>query len=142
MSEPLQALEFYCGIGPWPSACYSPFIWQHSDQVGCTMLSQGAASGAPQQLSALLIGTNLLVPFTRQTMVLASHTGYACPSLRTAHDSRLPFILRSTLVRWMRTCSNRSTRTSGFCHPHASRIRCSTHRRRGPRTPAHSLSCT
>ena len=46
------------------------------EQVDYTMLCQGAVSGTTPLLSALLIGTNLLVPFTRQTTALESHTGY------------------------------------------------------------------
>ena len=140
MSEPLRALEFYCGIGSWHLSRLS--YCQRVEQVGCTALSQGAASET-RPWSAHLTGTNLLVLFTQQTMVPASHTGYVLRWIAEL-DSQLSTacILRWTLARWMQTRSNRSTRTSGSCHRRANRIRCSTQRRRGPRIPAPNLSCT
>jgi hypothetical protein len=139
-SEPLRALEFYCGIGSWQLSRFS--YCQHMKQVGCTALSQGAALET-RPWFAHLTGTNLLVLFTQQTMVLASHTGYVLGRI-AALDLHLSTacILRSTLARWTQTRSNRSTRTSGSYHRRANRIRCSTQRRRGPRIPAPSLSCT
>jgi hypothetical protein len=84
ITEPLRALEFYCGIGPWPSSRLS--YRQRIVQVGCTALSQGAASET-RPLFARLIGINLLALFTQQTMVLASHTGYVLRFPRRAEFS-------------------------------------------------------
>ena len=84
ITEPLRALEFYCGIGPWPSPRLS--YRQRMVQVGCTALSQGAASRM-RPLFAHLIGTSLLVLSTQQTMVLASHTGYVLKIPRRAEFS-------------------------------------------------------
>ena len=77
MLDPIRAIEFYCGIGKEGSVAFSFSHCQHIEQVDYTTLFRGAASGTMRPLSAHLIGTNLLVPFTRQTTVLESHTVYA-----------------------------------------------------------------
>jgi hypothetical protein len=141
MLDSIRALEFYCGIGKvgGPSAFILPtfgigglhcalsrssvgnnativraFDW---DQLACTVYTANHGPGIAHRVRAQMSRT------------LCSGFATVCP-------------LRSTLVRWMRTRSNISTRTYGSCLPHANRIRCSTQRRRGPRIPAHSLSCT
>lgn len=76
MFESIRALEFYCGIGKEGRVAISFHIANIMEQVDCTTLFQGAASGTTRPLSARLIGINLPVPFTRQTTVLESHTAY------------------------------------------------------------------
>ena len=78
---------------------------QCMEQVDCTALSQGAASGTTRPLSALLIGINLLVPFTRQTMVLALHTVYVLKCV-PALDSQLFIFLGR---HWYAGCGHART---------------------------------
>jgi hypothetical protein len=71
------------------------------EQVDCIMLFQGAAWGTTRPLSALLIGTNLRVPFTRQTTVLESHTAYVL-SDQSHTLTGLPFLGR----HWYAGCGH------------------------------------
>ena len=84
-------------------------------QVGCTALSQGAASET-RPLSAHLIETKLLALFTKQTMVLALHTGHVLEVPR-----RRLLVLQVDIGMRMWTRSNRFIRTSGSspaCQPY------------------------
>jgi len=76
MLDSIRALEFYCGIGEGGRQLIRLSYCQIMEQVDCTALCHGAVSGTTRPLFALLIGTNLLVPFTRQTTALEPHTGY------------------------------------------------------------------
>jgi hypothetical protein len=141
MLDSIRAIEFYCGIGRvgWPSAFIVPTC---------------GIGGLHYALSRSSVGNNATVvrAFDWDQLACAVYTANHGPGI--AHSVRAQMsptscsgfatvcLIRSTFVRWMRTPSNRSTRTYGSCLPHANRIRCSTQRRRGPRIPAHSLSCT
>lgn len=125
MLDSIRAIEFYCGIGGLHYALsrsssrnnatvVRAFDW---DQLACAVYTANHGPGIAHRVGAQM----------RRT--LCSEFATVC-------------FHRSTLVRWMRTRSNRSTRTYGSCLLHANRIRCSTQRPRGPRIPAHSLSST
>jgi hypothetical protein len=131
-----------CGIGLWPSPCLS--YCQRMVQLGCTVLSQGALSEMRPLSAHFNWGTfACTVQFTKQTAVLASHTGYV---LRVPRRAEFPtpdclcfqLDIGTLDADALQLLNTNLWLMSPACQPYTML----NPNAKGPRIPTHNPSCT